>query len=322
MARNKRITRKYKTINFDKLYGRDKVVNNQFLLEYQTLENLKEFVSKRGNFEQVGETYEEVVSQAFKVARGIRYKDERKFVNPNYRGKGDQQKVALSNELNVSVANLKKRVKTAKEKDKERGDMVRLAKGNKTSLIGEIAHQNKIRAKEIMDFTKEMIDSSGMVNSKFEESYQSYKNLDKEKRNKKADDAALRRFNRYGHTWGLYERTLIVQENLVKEILKGNLTMGIEGDPELAGLVASLDVKEIYALTLNKDFDVLFITSEPDVVKETETSMKESMKETRKKILEAIKRYVRLKKKGRATPKDFADIVKIEPQEYIFSVGG
>ena len=93
MARNKRITRKYKTINFDKLYGRDKVVNNQFLLEYQTLENLKEFVSKRGNFAQVGETYEEVVSQAFKVARGIRYKDERKFVNPRYRGKGDQQRL-------------------------------------------------------------------------------------------------------------------------------------------------------------------------------------------------------------------------------------
>jgi len=34
MARNKRITKKYKPINFDKLYGRDKVVNNQFLLEY------------------------------------------------------------------------------------------------------------------------------------------------------------------------------------------------------------------------------------------------------------------------------------------------
>lgn len=98
--------------------------------------------------------------------------------------------------------------------------------------------------------------------------------------------------------------------------------MGIEGDPELAALVASLDVKEIYALTLNKDFDVLFITSEPDVVKETETSMKESMKETRRRILEAIKKYVKLKNKGRATPKDFAEIVKIEPQEYIFSIGG
>jgi len=322
VSKNKPITRKYKTIDFNKLYGRDKVVNNQFLLEFQSLESLKEFVSKRGNFAQVGETYEEVVSQAFKVARGIRYKDERKFVNPRYRGKGDQQKVALSNELNVSIANLRKQVKIAKEEDKERGDMVRLAKGNKTSLIGEIAHQNKIRAKEIMDFTKEMLVSSGMVNSKFDESYKSYKNLDEKKRDEKADKAALRRFNRYGHTWGLYERTLIVQENLVEQILKGNSTMGIEGDPELAALVASLDVKEIYALTLNKDFDVLFITSEPDVVKETETSMKESMKETRRRILESIKKYVKLKNKGRATPKDFAEIVKIEPQEYIFSIGG
>ena len=167
-----------------------------------------------------------------------------------------------------------------------------------------------------------MLDSSGMVNSRFEKSYQSYKDLDKEKPNKEKDKAALRRFNRFGHTWGLYERTLIVQENLVKQILKGNSTMGIEGDPELAALVASLDVKEIYALTLNKDFDVLFITSEPDVVKETETSMKESLKETRRKILEAIKKYVRLKNKGQATPKDFANILKIEPQEYIFSIGG
>ena len=320
MARNKRITRKYKTINFDKLYGRDKVVNNQFLLEYQALENLKEFVSKRGNFAQVGETYEEVVSQAFKVARGIRYKDERKFVNPNYRGKGDQQKVALSNELNASIANLKKRVKTAKEEDKERGNMVRLAKGNKASLIGEIAHQNKVKAKETMDFIKEMLDSGGMVNTNFEKSYQSYKNLDIKNRNKKADDAALRRFNRYGHTWGLYERTLIVQENLVKQILKGNSVLGIEGDPELASLIARLDVKEIYALTLHKDFDVLFITSDTDIVEETEASMRETEKKTREKILKALKRYIHLKNKGQATPKDFANILKIEPEEYIFKV--
>lgn len=84
VSRNEPITRKYKTIDFNKLYDRDKVVNNQFLLEYQSLENLKEFVSKRGNFAQVGETYEEVVSQAFKVARGIRYEDERKYAPPPY----------------------------------------------------------------------------------------------------------------------------------------------------------------------------------------------------------------------------------------------
>ena len=110
------------------------------------MENLKEFVSKRGNFEQVGETREELLSQAFKVARGIRYKDERKFVNPSYRGKGDQQKVALANELKVSQAqrikksmiSLSKQVEIEREYDREKSDMVRLAKGNKSSLIYSI----------------------------------------------------------------------------------------------------------------------------------------------------------------------------------------
>lgn len=324
MARNKRITRKYKPINFDKLYGRDKVVNNQFLLEYQTLENLKEFVSKRGNFEQVGETYEEVVSQAFKVARGIRYKDERKFVNPNYRGKGDQQKVALSNELKISqareikasVANLKKRVKQIYDEDKERTDMVKKAVGNKASLIGEIAHKNMIEGKELMDFAKEAIEAAGIFNSTFDKTYQSYANIGDITRDKSTDNVALRRFNRLGHTWGLVERTRIAQENLVKEILKGNRVMGIEGDPELASEIAKLDPREIYTLTLNKDFNVMFITSDTDIVEET--SIRKTEKDTRKKMLEAIKKYIDLKKKGQATAKDFANILRIEPDEYIF----
>ena len=324
MARNKRITRKYKTINFNKLYGRDKVVNNQFLLEYQTLENLKEFVSKRGNFEQVGETYEEVVSQAFKVARGIRYKDERKFVNPNYRGKGDQQKVALSNELKVSqareikasVTDLKKRVKQIYDEDKERTDMIKMAVGNKASLIGTIAHKNMIEGKELMDFAKEAIEAAGISNSTFDKTYQSYADIGNITRDKSTDNAALRRFNRLGHTWGLVERTRIVQENLVKEILKGNRVMGIEGDPELASEIAKLDAREIYTLTLNKDFNVLFITSDTDIVEET--SIRKTEKDTRKKMLEAIKKYIDLKKKGQATAKDFANILRIEPDEYIF----
>ena len=324
MARNKKITRQYKPINTNKLYGRNKVVNNQFLLEYQTIENLKEFVSKRGNFKQVGETREEVLTQAFKVARGIRYADERKFMNPNYRGKGDQQKVALANELKVSQAQAIKKsvigaseeVKVAREYDKEKTDIVRLTKGNKASLIGEIAHQNMIKGKELMDFTKEVVDASGLVNTTFEKSYQSYENLDEKNRNKQTDNAALRRFNRLGHTWGLYERTLIVKENLVKQILKGNSVLGIEGDPELAGLVANLEVKEIYALTLNKDFNVMFITSDTDIVEET--SIRKTEKDTRKKMLEAIKNYIDLKNKGQATAKDFANILRIEPDEYIF----
>ena len=151
----------------------------------------------------------------------------------------------------MPIAKLKKQVKMAREEDKERGDMVRLAKGNKTSLIREIAYQNKVKTKEMMDFSKEMLDSSGMVNSRFEKSYQSYKDLDKEKPNKEKDKAALRRFNRFGHTWGLYERTLIVQENLVKEILK-EFDNGNRRDPELAALVASLDVKEISHLLLTR----------------------------------------------------------------------
>jgi hypothetical protein len=324
MARNKPITRKYKTIDFSKLYGRDKVVNNQFLLEYQTLENLKEFVSKRGNFEQVGETYEEVVSQAFKVARGIRYKDERKFVNPNYRGKGDQQKVALSNELKisqareikVSVANLKKHVKQIYDEDKERTDMIKMAVGNKASLIGEIAHKNMIEGKELMDFAKEAIEAAGISNSTFDKTYQSYADIGNIKRDKSTDNAALRRFNRLGHTWGLVERTRIVQENLVREILKGNRVMGIEGDPELASEIAKLEPREIYTLTLNKDFNVMFITSDTDIVEET--SIRKTEKDTRKKMLEAIKKYIDLKKKGQATAKDFANILRIEPDEYIF----
>ena len=79
-------------------------------------------------------------------------------------------------------------------------------------------------------------------------------------------------------------------------------------------MIAELDVKEIYTLSLHKDFQVIFVTSEGDIDESTVEHKEETV--TRQKMLTELRHYIELKRKGQAGPNEFARILKIQQESF------
>ena len=234
---NPPVNRLPKPVDISKLSGRNKVVNNQFMLQYQSKEALSQFVSKRGNFEKVSEDYHELLAQAFKVARGLKYSEDKKevkFVNSRYKNKGNQIKQAIMNELKegievkTSVEQVEKRNKAqVAENKKIKEDLV---EGKKASMLGEIVKQNRIKSKEAVEFAEAATKAAGIVSSDQEKKFEKYLDADQpvdEKTQRQRDRQALRNFNLTGSLGGLNSTVSILQENIIKEVMKGNRLQGI-----------------------------------------------------------------------------------------------
>jgi len=305
----------------DKLYGRNKVVNNQLNLVYQTKEQLTELVNKRGNYETASDDYHELLSQAFKVARGLKYEDERKYVNPNYRGKGNQIKSAKEHELSggEEVKQSVKKVESRNKAQIEANNEIKenLVDGKKASILGEIVKANRIMSKEYVEFARIAGEAAGRTGNELDRKLGKYENAEEEvdeDTQKRRDRQALRNFNDTGSLGGLQSTVSRLQENIVSEIIRGSSIHGIAGDAELGHMIAELDIQEVYALSLHKDFDVIFITSERDIDKSTVNNIEETA--TRDRILRELKSYIELKREGKAGPLEFASVLKIQQESF------